>query len=368
MKIKDSILQALSVKSLVMSLSGVYVAVKLSLFFPLLSYWGLVGIFLLLSLSFPLLTYLERTTEDVKVRKLYYVSSLFAGLLFILLTVFLVHETLNLFTWLLFDVHLYQEFFGYLTLMAVFVLFIHSYWEGQKLYVRNETIYTSKKIKSKKLVHFSDVHIGAINLKKQLEILVQKVNEENPDIICITGDLLDGSGIVNEYILSPLNELKAKTYFATGNHETYFGKEKACTLIAEQGIHVLKNKVIKHEDFEIVGVDYPLNESSQGIVQLKTLQKEVTKSKFSILMYHAPKGLEDFKRSKIDLMLSGHTHKGQLYPFEYVLKFFYKYFYGLYKIGNQYINVTSGAGTWGPPMRLGTRNEIVSIKIQPKKS
>lgn len=368
MEIEDDLLKALSIKSLFMSLSGLYVAIKLSLFFPSLNFWPLVTIFILLSLSFPIITYFERITDSVKVEKLYYLSSLFAGLLFLFLVTFLIHDVLNLFAWLLYDIILYGGFYSTLTMLAVLILFIYSFVNGKKLRVRQETIHSDKVAKSINIMHVSDVHIGAINLQDKLKRLVEKVNEQNPDLVCISGDLLDGSGLVNNSVMSPLNELEAKTFFVTGNHELYFGVDKACELISEEGIHILENQVVKQDGIQIVGVPYTLHQKSNKILGLDKLKEKVDNSKFSILLYHTPDGIEDFKESKIDLMLSGHTHKGQMYPFEYVIKLFYKYFYGFYKIDDQHINVSSGAGTWGPPMRLGTQNEIITINIKPKKS
>lgn len=368
MKYEDSLLTSLFILSAVMAAIALYVATKLFVFFPGLNYWFVVSGFVLVGLSFPVLIFFERQTESVRVRRIYYASTLFAGILYLFFLTFLVHEAINLVVFLWFGYDLYSVLFGSVLLFTVAVLFLISLYQGNKIVVRNEEVFTDKVEESLRIVHVSDLHIGAINLSDKLERAVDKVNELNPDIICISGDLLDGSGIINEHVLSPLNKFNAKTYFVPGNHEIFFGLEQACALIKEQGVDVLRNEKKSFENIEVVGIDNPEVEGVDEIKHLKKLSKQVDSQKFSILLYHTPVGLDDFRNSSIDLMLSGHTHKGQLYPVEYLVKLYHEFVWGFFKLGDKYLNISSGAGTWGPPMRLGTQNEIVVITVSPKKA
>ncbi len=229
---------------------------------------------------------------------------------------------------------------------------------GNLVFVRKKKLKLGKKFK---FVHFSDVHLGTVHGKLRLKYLVSLINRQKPDFVFLTGDLIDGSGKVTKKTLRVLNKIKAPLYFVLGNHESYFGKQKVMNLLKGSKVNVLRNKLVDLKDFYLIGLDNPEDEVTQTLPELDKM--DVPKDKPSILLLHTPTGIKSIKKSNVDLVLSGHTHSGQIFPFGLLVKLTYRYLYGLYNLGNNWIHVSSGCGTWGPPIRIGTINEIVLFEV-----
>ena len=244
-----------------------------------------------------------------------------------------------------------------------------------------------EKWKEKTIVQLSDVHLGVINRKGFLEKVVEKTNSLNPEIVLITGDLFDGMDGALEGFVEGLKNFKTKkgVYFVNGNHEKYLHNEPD-EIIKRAGIKVLNNEITEIDGLQLIGVDYPIPGSvSDGEALLNG--PDYTPEKPSILLYHTPTDVsqkhEDHssqqwrdyfhpltnftfaKKKKIDLQLSGHTHAGQLFPFNLIARIIWgKYYYGLSKVGDFTIYTSSGTGTWGPPMRTWAEAEIVAITLK----
>jgi predicted MPP superfamily phosphohydrolase len=239
------------------------------------------------------------------------------------------------------------------------------------------------------IVQLSDVHLGSINKTGFLERLVGKVNSLNPDLILITGDLFDGMGGDLASFIEPLKKMKARMgiFFITGNHEGYLGLKRPLSVIRETNIRILNNEVAEIDGLQIVGVSFPEHHQKSTARDLVTASGSYVAHKPSILLYHTPTSIEEHhadrgsqqantywfpntsmtlaKEVGIDLQLSGHTHKGQLFPFVWLTRAIYKgYDYGLHKDGSFHLYVSSGVGTWGPPMRIGAPPEIVVIQLR----
>jgi len=176
----------------------------------------------------------------------------------------------------------------------------------------------------------------------------------------ITGDLVDGSSALNAKSFSALKNLKPKTFFSTGNHEEYVDKEKAIGFLKKANITVLMNQMQNYKGTSIIGIDDPGN----GMRRDKSIDDfKINSSGPVILMYHRPDSFDDAAKKGVDLQLSGHTHDGQIFPFNLITKIFYPRIKGLYELNNSYLYVSPGTGTWGPPMRLGSRSEITYIRL-----
>ena len=160
-----------------------------------------------------------------------------------------------------------------------------------------------------------------------------------------------------------LKNLKAPVLFVTGNHEGYVGSVKVTKSLTASNVKVLHNKRVDYDGIQIIGIDN--NVKKKDLEQILQ-QININKAKFSILMYHRPVELKTLSQTGLDLVLSGHTHAGQIFPFNYIVRLFHKPLSGLHKYNNTYQYVTSGAGTWGPRMRLGSRSEIVLLEIREK--
>lgn len=221
--------------------------------------------------------------------------------------------------------------------------------------------------KDKTVVQLSDVHLGHIQGAPYLEKIVRQINALQPEAVFITGDLFDGMDGELNSLIGPLNEIQAEKgiYFVTGNHETYLGVDKAFAALRNTKVKILNDEVADVLGLKVIGISYPLQgEANQEIETLNSLKDEFS-GQPNILLFHSPVNIEQVKAAGVNLQLAGHTHKGQLFPFNFITSLVYKgYDYGLRQSGDFSIYTTTGAGTWGPPMRTGNIPEIVQIRLK----
>jgi len=221
------------------------------------------------------------------------------------------------------------------------------------------------------IVFASDIHLGTIVGRRRLDNIVAKINSLEPDIVLLPGDIVDEdlSPVIRENIGESLRKIKAPlgVYACTGNHEHIGGVEKACKYLAEHNIIVLRDSLVKVDDgFYLIGREDRDARRFSG-VERKTLEEliiGVDKECPIILMDHQPFDLEQASSNQIDLQISGHTHDGQLWPFNYLTNAIYEVSGGYKKKENTHFYVSSGVGTWGPPVRTANRPEIVNIKVR----
>lgn len=221
--------------------------------------------------------------------------------------------------------------------------------------------------KNKTAVQLSDVHLGNIYGSKFFAKVIARVNAEHPDIVFITGDLFDGMDSKLEHLVAPINDLTAPDgiYFVTGNHETYVGVENVIKTIENTPAHLLNDEMIHVADMQIVGVSYPERGVEKDITQTIKNMKNFNPQEPSILLYHTPVGASSAQDAGINLQLAGHTHRGQLFPFQLITRSIYGiYYHGLVQKDHFAMYTSSGVGTWGPPMRTSGRPEIVVIHFK----
>jgi hypothetical protein len=225
-------------------------------------------------------------------------------------------------------------------------------------------------LKSLHIVAFSDVHLGTIIEKRHLRGIVNQVNALNPDIILIPGDVIDEdiAPVIHSNVGEVLKQLKAKygVYAVTGNHEYIGGVDKAKKYLTEHNVQLL-NDTVKMIDnsFYLVGREDLTRRQFSG-QQRKTLpqiMEQVDNQYPIILLDHQPLGLDQAVQAGVDLQLSGHTHHGQLWPFNAITNLVFEVSRGLLKKGNTHILVSSGIGGWGPPVRTNSRPEILDITL-----
>lgn len=228
----------------------------------------------------------------------------------------------------------------------------------------------SSKLSSLNIVVASDIHLGTIVGKKQLNEFVEKANALNPDIILLPGDIFDEDigPIIKNNLGEDLEKLKAKygVYAVTGNHEYIGGVEPAVEYMEKHGIDIIRDEAILIDSsFYIVGrEDRSINQfSGTKRKELSEITKDIDKNYPAILMDHQPFELNLARENGIDLQLSGHTHHGQLWPLNYITSAIYEISWGYKKIGDTHYYVSSGYAGWGPPVRTGSRTELVNIKI-----
>ena len=223
-----------------------------------------------------------------------------------------------------------------------------------------------------KIAHLSDIHIGHFRGPKFLQQIVNKTNSQNPDIVVITGDMFDGSIRLNEKVLNPLRQLQAPVFFVNGNHDVYSGLKSVYESLQKTGVHVLKNEIAESHGLQIIGLNHMSADSSSGgmhATQGGPTMKDVLnklnidRNKPTLLLHHSPDGIEYASRHGVDLYLAGHTHGGQQFPVTIVNELLFKFNRGLHSYGNTQIYVSTGIGTFGPPVRIGTKSEIVIINL-----
>src|ERR1700723_618038 len=212
----------------------------------------------------------------------------------------------------------------------------------------------------------SDVHLGHVRNGNFLRRMVAKILKEEPDAIFIAGDLYDGTAIDTGRAAEPLHKLTAPhgVYFIAGNHEQFGDDSKYLQAIAAAGVRVLSNEKVDVDGLQIIGVPYR-NAVRGG--QLASVLQDVglDRDRASILLTHAPDHPEIAEAAGVSLQLSGHTHLGQLIPWSWMARRAYRQFvYGLSQIGKMQVFTSSGAGTWGPPLRLGSNPEIVVLQFE----
>ena len=217
--------------------------------------------------------------------------------------------------------------------------------------------------KGKTAVWVSDTHLGSVRNYEFAQDVAARIKGMHPDILFIGGDFYDGEAVDLDRVIEPFSRISPPfgTYFITGNHEEFGDNTPYLEAIRRAGIRVLYNEKVDVDGLQIIGVDY---RDSRREDQFRTIleKMDIDLRRPSILLKHAPLNLQVARERGISVLLSGHTHHGQVFLFRLITAKVYRgYDYGLKWFGNLLVYTSSGAGTWGPPMRIDTRPEIVAI-------
>lgn len=381
----------------VLNLFGVLFLIHLIVYFFIAGTFNIqkrfakIGVYLLLfflSLSFVFSTLLLRWNENFITEFLYFVFSFWIGMLinllmaisvvyFVLLILFFFKKKPN------------RKIVGISTLVFVFLFSVYGVWNAFNLKVTEIEVEIQDLPDDwigKRIVQLSDVHLDGNLDEEFFANVVDSVNELKPEIVVITGDLFDGSVSAIDQYLELLDEIETSegVYFVTGNHEGYSGVEMILEKLKTTQVRVLEDEIVDINGLQLIGISYPsLSEPEPKNIK-KIIQEsgEYDKAKPSILLYHSPTSINgdvnhsnmylspdiDFSGALdlgIDLQLSGHTHGGQIFPFNFVTDYIYDGFdYGLREVDGFQIYTSSGTGFWGPPMRTCSRSEIVLITLK----
>ena len=256
-------------------------------------------------------------------------------------------------------------------LILAFSYIVKGFFNGFKKPIINEVDIKIKGLKKElNIVQISDVHIGKSLGKEFLENIVNDINTLNADIVVITGDLVDLHVDEIGDKLDALKDIKSKfgVYFVSGNHEYFHGVKAICSFLESLHVKVLTNEnVVINNQINLAGIT-DLMGRRLGILKpdLKKALLHVEPDLPTVLLAHQPKIAKELKDESIDLILSGHTHAGQIFPFGLLVLLDQPYLSGLYQHSNKtQIFVSSGAGYWGPPIRILAPSEIVFISLNP---
>lgn len=322
----------------------------------------------LLSVSFVIASLLAFRYTNAALRALYRVAALWMGLLSFLFTaaslawiVFGVSRLVGLHV----NFHLMAEWL----FVAAFVVGFYGVFNASWTRITRTTVRLANlplAWRGRTAALISDVHLGHVRNGGFLRRMVAKILREEPDAIFIAGDLYDGTAIDAGRAAEPLNQLTAPqgVYFVAGNHEQFGDDSTYLRAIAAAGVRVLSNEKVEVDGLQIIGVPYRNATQDRHLASVLN-DVGVDRDRASILLTHAPDHPEIAEAAGVSLQLSGHTHLGQFIPWSWMARRMYRQFvYGLSRIGKLQVFTSSGAGTWGPPLRLGSNPEIVMLEFQ----
>jgi predicted MPP superfamily phosphohydrolase len=221
------------------------------------------------------------------------------------------------------------------------------------------------------IVQLTDVHVGPTIGREFIEEIVHRTNAANPDVVAITGDLVDGSVAELREHVAPLAKLRARygVYFVTGNHEYYSGAEDWCRELERIGIRVLRNERVSigegDDSFDLAGIDdHSAADFGGGHgADLPRAVLDRDPGRELVLLAHQPRAVFDAVKHGVGLQISGHTHGGQIWPWNYFVRLQQPVVSGLARFGETLVYVSNGTGYWGPPMRLAAPAEITRIRL-----
>jgi predicted MPP superfamily phosphohydrolase len=220
-----------------------------------------------------------------------------------------------------------------------------------------------------RIVQISDLHIGPTLGREWLQQVVARVNDSQPDLIVITGDLVDGSVERLGPQVEPLRDLRAVhgVYFVTGNHEYYSGADAWLAALGKLGVTALRNERVSIGDgaasFDLAGVD---DWHAFGHGHGRDLQRALSgqsPARATVLLAHQPKQIHEAAEHGVMLQLSGHTHGGQIFPFHFFVRLQQPFIAGVHRVKDTVLYISRGTGFWGPPVRLGAPPEITLLEL-----
>jgi hypothetical protein len=325
--------------------------------------------FVLLFLSFPLIHFVFRHKHTHFITTASYASSVWLGMVVYLVLVTYCFDIVRLYIYP-------SDPFGRHRIIAVAAIVaaitIYGLAAARSIrvtHLRVKMPHLPGHLEGMRIAQISDVHMGLIVRGTRLDKIVNMVNELRPDLIVITGDLVDAEALQMGGMMRPLMRLKSRygVFAVPGNHEYFAGIERAQAFMEEAGVHVLRNRWVTVADgLQLVGRDDPVSSriTGEAVPPLSEIMEGTDPSKPTVLLYHTPDStFEELQAHGVHLQLSGHTHKGQLWPFNFIVRMMFKTHYGRFTSGDTTIYVSRGTGTWGPPMRVGARPEITSITL-----
>lgn len=271
--------------------------------------------------------------------------------------------------------HIPNLYLYWITAVIIFIIgaILYGTYNAKNIKVNTYDITIPKKspIKNLNIVFLSDIHLGNKVNNKRLKQIVDKINSLNPDMVIIGGDIIDDT--IGPYIKQNMSETLKKirapygVYAVLGNHDgNYKGQTNVVKNLEAGGMKVLLDEYVKINDsFYLVGrMDNNMPRGGPKRKNLAEILEGVDASLPVMVIDHNPAKFMEAKKQNADLQLSGHTHAGQFFPISLVTKSIFATHWGYLKMDNFHLIVSSGAATWGPPLRIGSHSEIVKVNIE----
>lgn len=309
-----------------------------------------------------MLFYIKSSKELKKTRNFYeFCSVLLCFLLYLVVFLWIFDLTDLVF-------HFNEDRLYVIPVLGSFLLTFYGFSHAKHLYIKHYSIHIKHMKQEKKLVLLSDIHLGTFVNIEQLKRIIEKVNQLHADIIVIAGDLFDVDAFAycdKEKIAKELRTLSPhkNIYAVLGNHDPASSTEEIKEFYEQAQIKLLIDDIKETEDFIIIGRDdVTVNPSRKD---LESILMEIHHQKPYIVLDHNPSGISEAAEQKMDLVLCGHTHKGQFFPANIFTKLAYgkQGYYGYYTNGTTQSVVSSGAGYFQMPMRVGSNSEIVVLHL-----
>ena len=255
----------------------------------------------------------------------------------------------------------------YILLAIVPILGVYNFYKAHKLVVNEETLILDNLTSEIDIVHLSDVHFGSVRHREIIHQIASKLKELDGvcDIAIISGDLADGSSVVEETDFLELKEVGMPIVFTPGNHDFYPGIDSVIKACKNARMIVLDNESFEFKDLNIYGLTYSFGDIETP--SCDEIRSKINPDCVNIINYHVPYHWKEFCDLGFDIQLSGHTHGGQFYPVVNFSWKLFKYNMGLFKNEfGKYLHVTTGVGSMDTPMRWGTDSELVILKLRKK--
>jgi len=371
MKISFGIVSILSVITLVIGVGHVVVYQAVVAFFSVKSqtiFSVLRIVTVLLSLSFVVTSIVTMLYSNKVLGFLYTASAVWLGTFFWLLIASTLGALVLVISRSVGVESMWPLIVGQLCIYSAFIMSAYGVWHTNTIHITRYTVALSHlptEWQGKKIAMVADLHLGNVYDQAFSEKVSRLISEENPEAVLVPGDFYDGPPADFESLAKPFGALKTKygTFFSTGNHESYREMSIYTNALTSAGVKVIDDKVVNLDGLQIIGLSYPSTTDVETQKQvLASIGVDPTKP--SIVLKHVPKDMGELVQAGIGLQVSGHTHRGQVWPASLIAEsIFGEYTYGHHLFQNMDVITTSGAGTWGPPQRIGTDSEIVIITL-----
>lgn len=349
----------------------IYLSGRLALFFPAIPrkawVWGFIALFVLLFLCMSVFA----TTAGVVGKSIFIFCGIAVSVFLFLLLSVAVTDLLNLF--FKFTPHTR----GILSVSLAALLTVYGVWNAYTIRVKEISIPVKGLTQEIRAVHITDVHLGNFRGKGQVDRIVSKIKKLNPDVVFNTGDMFDSKAQFGEGkdVLAAFRTLDMPHYFVYGNHDQHVGVEEVIRQMKAANVTVLLNEMATFGELQIIGLnnmlpdhnsfDMHTNDDSETIEDVLN-KLEIKEDQPTIVLHHRPDGVNYMQAKGGNLLLAGHTHAGQIFPFIYIAKLMFGYNRGLYQYETMDIYVSEGVGTIFAPVRLGTSSEMTLIRLIPE--
>jgi predicted MPP superfamily phosphohydrolase len=265
------------------------------------------------------------------------------------------------------------HYYGLASIGLTLLVVVYGTWNSWNIRTTTLDIPIKGLTEEVRAAHLSDIHIGHFRGHKFMQNIVDKTKAADVDVVFITGDLFDGRIRLNMEVIAPLKQLEVPIYFVEGNHDGYSNVKEIKHKLSKTGIHVLSNQVEILKGLQIIGLNHivadenttDIHASAGGPTVKSALETlPISKDQAAILLHHSPNGVKYANRAGVDLFLAGHTHAGQLWPINHIAHAMFAYNRGLHDYKDSKILISEGIGTFGPPMRVGTKSEVIIINLK----